>query len=255
MLPAGSRQGEAGTGENGPPFATPGMGRRSPPAMNSGASPSPPPEGWPVSAEGIAYPPKPWRLEGVIHASAWLVPRTSLEGFLPDGIAPVGVGGKALVVTGWAEYGPGSILEYRELLCAAAVRSGKGFGLSVTHIWVDHPSSMAGGRELWGVPKQLARFTNATSLASGGEAWDETGPIASLAFEQTVSLPGTWRVPLRAVQSLRGGIAATKLRVGGRASLGRATWRFAEAGPLAFLSGHRPLLSARLSPAALSFGI
>ncbi|WP_230529972.1 acetoacetate decarboxylase family protein [Microvirga roseola] len=223
--------------------------------MDPRASSPGPPTGWPVSADGIAYPPEPWRLRGELYGSFWLVPRSTVEAFLPEGVAPLAVSDRALVVTGWAVYRPGSVLRYRELLCGVALRADDGFGLSITHIWVDDPASMAGGRELWGVPKQLARFAPTGSGAFGEEARDEGGQIARLTFDRTLPVPGQWPLTLQAVQELRGRLKVTRLRIDGRVDLGRAVWRFSETGPLGFLRGHMPILSVRSGSAVIGFGV
>jgi hypothetical protein len=208
-----------------------------------------------VSADGIAYPPEPWQLRGVFRASLWLVPRSSVEGFLPQGVSPVTLDDKVLILTGWAVYTPGGVLEYRELLCAVAVGSWRTLGVTVTHIWVDNPASMAGGRELWGIPKRLARFTSPESDGFSEEAHDEHGPIARLAFGRTASLPGRWPLPLRTIQSLEGKLKVTRVRATGQVGFGSARWSFDEAGPLAFLHGLRPIVSMRLGSMGVSFGL
>ncbi len=51
-------------------------------------------------------------------------------------------------------------MEYSELIIIAGFLSYKGkFGGWVSHIYVDNPDSVAGGREIWGLPKELAQFT------------------------------------------------------------------------------------------------
>ncbi len=57
-------------------------------------------------------------------------------------------------------YGSGSALEYSELIIIGAIAGYQGkFGGWVTHIYVDNPDSVAGGREIWGLPKELAEFS------------------------------------------------------------------------------------------------
>jgi hypothetical protein len=62
---------------------------------------------------------------------------------------------------------------YHELIIVPAfVRLGRHIGAWISHIYVDHPDSMAGGREIWGLPKQMARFN--WDLAHGRvEAWQD----------------------------------------------------------------------------------
>jgi acetoacetate decarboxylase len=46
------------------------------------------------------------------------------------------------------------VLEYNELIIIAAVLGYKGkFGAWISHIYVDNPDSVAGGREIWGYLK------------------------------------------------------------------------------------------------------
>jgi hypothetical protein len=68
--------------------------------------------------------------------------------------------GKTLACIYAAQYGPGSVLAYNELIVAAALtRFGRHYGFWISHIYVDSPASLAGGREIWGLPKELAEFT------------------------------------------------------------------------------------------------
>jgi hypothetical protein len=83
-----------------------------------------------------AYPPAPWRLSGELT----LIPA------LVRGRSP---GGLMLV-----NYRAGT-LTYNELI----VFSGWTWrGFVVSHIYVDSEASLWGGREIWGLPKQLAEF-------------------------------------------------------------------------------------------------
>ena len=59
-----------------------------------------------------------------------------------------------------ASYDTGSTLRYHELLVATAlVRHGPTIGLWVDHAWVDSATSLAGGRQIWGIPKRRAQFS------------------------------------------------------------------------------------------------
>ena len=55
----------------------------------------------------------------------------------------------------FVSYEEPSPLTYSELLVARLV---EGRRVQVPDIWVDSPASMAGGRELWAIPKGLADF-------------------------------------------------------------------------------------------------
>ena len=96
------------------------------------------------------YPAAPWAMTGSLWLSLFRV-REDV-----DDLRPAGVYGAAFV-----SYEPGSVLTYSELLVARPVpdpAGGHGRRVSITDIWVDSPASMAGGRELWAIPKGLCDF-------------------------------------------------------------------------------------------------
>ena len=100
----------------------------------------------------LEYPAAPWRLQGQLWLSLFRVPGSAGR--------PGGLYGVAFV-----GYEPGSDLTYSELLVARPVRGPGGATprIEITDIWVDSPASMAGGRALWGIPKELCDFTLETS--------------------------------------------------------------------------------------------
>ena len=58
-----------------------------------------------------------------------------------------------------ARYEGDSTLHYGELLVFPALTRVRGsIGIWVSHAYVDSPASLAGGRRMWGVPKDLATF-------------------------------------------------------------------------------------------------
>lgn len=110
---------------------------------------------------GDRVPPAPWRLRGRVT----IVPALAR---LADAQARVGSAGRVVPVAPGrtlggallASYETGSTLRYRELLVASAlVRRGPMLGLWADHVWVDSASSLAGGRQIWGIPKRQARFS------------------------------------------------------------------------------------------------
>jgi hypothetical protein len=67
--------------------------------------------------------------------------------------------GKTLGGVYLSYYEPSSVLEYSELIVIPAVVGYRGkIGGWVSHIYVDNPDSVAGGREIWGLPKEIAEF-------------------------------------------------------------------------------------------------
>lgn len=109
----------------------------------------------------MAYPPAPWTLRGYAVQTLQLVDTRRARQFVPSGLPIVSVlPGKTLGVVYLASYGPGSTLEYNELIIVPALtRYARKLGFWISHIYVDNPDSMIGGRELWGLPKEMAQFT------------------------------------------------------------------------------------------------
>ncbi|MEU4743314.1 acetoacetate decarboxylase family protein [Actinosynnema sp. NPDC023658] len=195
----------------------------------------------------VDFPPEPWVLHGRACVSAWLVPATALP---PLPVRPVTVAGRALVGTAFVDYRPPG-LAYHEVLAAVLVRRGFRIGVSIARIWVDSPVSLAGGRALWGIPKEVADFEWGDDLAAS--ARDSQGPIASVRVRASrfgVRLPvavSTW-------QAFGDGLARTPLRATGRVSPARAAWDIAPDGPLAWLLPHRPLLGVAVDRLRMRFG-
>jgi hypothetical protein len=205
-------------------------------------------------AGGTTYPPEPWHLAGLGHLTTWRVDAARLPA-LPTGVRPATARGRALAVTAFVDYrdsGPAAgMMAYHELLAALVVRHGRGLALSITDIVVDSEVSRAGGRGLWGIPKELARF-------DGLSATDSSGPMASATF-LPLRVLGAAAVPLptlgsSVLQTLHGSTVATSIRAAGRVRLARATWTFPSSGPLAWLRGARPVVSATAAPFRLTFG-
>src|SRR3954454_8778329 len=97
----------------------------------------------------VAYPAAPWTMVGQLWLSIFKL------GADVDELRTAGVYGAAFV-----SYEPGSPLTYSELLVArlVPVEGQRGRRVSITDIWVDSPASVAGGRELWAIPKGLCDF-------------------------------------------------------------------------------------------------
>ncbi|GAB2980168.1 acetoacetate decarboxylase family protein [Saccharothrix stipae] len=195
----------------------------------------------------VSYPPEPWQLHGRAWVSVWLVRATALP---PLPVRPVTLFGRAVVGTAFVDYRPPG-MAYHELLAAVLVREGPRFGVSITRIWVDSPASRAGGRELWGIPKESAEFEWDGDLAAS--AGDAHGPIASVRAGSPrfgVRLPAatsTW-------QAFGRGLARTPLRASGHVAPVGVVWDVAPAGPLAWLLPHRPLLGLAVRGMRMTFG-
>ena len=202
--------------------------------------------------DAVTYPAAPWPLSG----SLWL---TLFRLGADAGTAhPAGLYGAAFV-----SYEEPSPLTYGELLVARPLRSPHGRRVSITDIWVDSPASVAGGRELWAIPKQLAELDHETAHDGpvGTTAWTarvDGRPLATALFRdvsrRAPRLPfraGLWHPGLpdtghtERVATMRGtaGLAPA-----------RARWTFHAYGPLGWLAGARQLGSLLMSGFRMDFG-
>jgi len=109
----------------------------------------------------MTYPPAPWTLKGYAVQTVQLVDIENCRPLIPPELEVVSVWpGKTIGGVYIAAYKAGSTLEYNELIVVAGMVNYSGqIGPWISHIYVDHPDSVAGGREIWGLPKELAEFT------------------------------------------------------------------------------------------------
>jgi acetoacetate decarboxylase len=106
------------------------------------------------------YPLAPWILKGYGFLTLHLVEVTQAEKYIPKDLEIVQVlPGKTIGGLVLGRYEPGSTLTYGELIVVPAlVRQGGNIGAWISHIYVDDLTSVAGGREIWGLPKEEAQF-------------------------------------------------------------------------------------------------
>jgi hypothetical protein len=108
----------------------------------------------------MTYPSPPWHLQGYAIQTLNLVDIDRVRSFIPPELEIVAVlPGKTLASIYISEYQAGSVLEYNELIVAPALVRDRGkVGGWISHIYVDNLDSVAGGREIWGLPKEMAEF-------------------------------------------------------------------------------------------------
>ena len=201
----------------------------------------------------VSYPPAPWAMVGQLWLSVFRL-RDDV-----DDLRPAGTYGAAFV-----SYEPGSPLTYSELLVARLVQApGHGRCASITDIWVDSPASVAGGRDLWAIPKGLCDFDldavrRGPLSTTDWSASLERQPIASATFRD-VSRAAV-RLPFRGT-TWQPGIAETDhaertaaLRGTTRALPARGRWDFAADGPLGWMRQARQVASFRMADFRMSFG-
>jgi acetoacetate decarboxylase len=201
----------------------------------------------------VSYPPAPWHMVGQLWLSIFRVTEA------PGGVRQPGTYGAAFV-----SYEPGSPLTYSELLVARLVDAGSyGKRVSITDIWVDSPASVAGGRELWAIPKGLCDFELDTSHRGplSSTEWSasvERRPIASASFtDVSRAAPrvkfkgGTWQP---GIEDTGGEERTATLQGSSKALPCRGRWDFAPDGPLGWMRGARQLASFRQADFRMSFG-
>jgi len=203
--------------------------------------------------EQVAYPDAPWQMVGSLWVSIFRLKQDV------DELRPAGIYGAAFV-----SYEEGSPLTYSELLVARALpkSAGKGRKVTITDIWVDSPASVAGGRELWAIPKGLCDFELDAShrgplARTGWSASLERRPIARATFKDVSAAAP--RLPFKGVTwqpelPEGGGEKGATLQGSSKALPARAHWEFAADGPLGYLRGARQLASLRQAKFRMSFG-
>ncbi|MFI1444460.1 acetoacetate decarboxylase family protein [Streptomyces fructofermentans] len=199
------------------------------------------------------YPEEPWQLAGQMYLSLWTPPRGELPP-VAEGTRPVTVAGRGLVGAAWVVYENDSVLHYNELLRAVLVRDGARPRVCITDIWVDSAASMAGGRALWGIPKEMAVFDVERAQEASFAAKAQDGPLATGRFTERRRLPGTWPLRYRLTQTLDGRPKTSPVRSRGVVRLARAQWRVPENSPLGPLTRRSPFVSLALRDFTLRFG-
>lgn len=105
----------------------------------------------------MAFPQPPWHMHGRAFVQPFLVDARSVT--LPDGFDAVQLGGRCVGMLALIEYREPSPLVYNELAwLPCAVRANGRRGYYIAKMYVDSDDSLAGGRALWAIPKQRARF-------------------------------------------------------------------------------------------------
>ena len=146
----------------------------------------------------MPYPPPPWRLVGPCAVVTGLIPVDQVRDRVPSDLAIVQVRrGLTVASIMLADYQERATLPYGELaVMPALVRYRRIRGPWISDIWVDSPASLEGGREMWGLAKELARFTwssgatNTATVTAGDQrlgAWSWRRP------DRSVPYPGWFR--------------------------------------------------------------
>ncbi len=148
----------------------------------------------------MLYPPAPWNLQGYAIATLQLVDVALVRPLVPSELEIISLfPGKTLGGIYISSYGLGSVMEYNELIVVSAIANYAGkWGPWISHIYVDNPNSVAGGREIWGLPKEIAQFSwegsdliKASSLGYRITVRQGNSQLCSLNYSQQ-----SWALPL-----------------------------------------------------------
>lgn len=212
----------------------------------------------------VAYPPEPWLLEGDFAVGVFLVPLREIPAHvlahLPAGAHPLVLAGRAVVGVAAVRYNPKGVLAYDELLVALPVVHRARLGVTIPQIWVSSPASRAGGRALWGIPKELmtAHRRNSGRRLQALYRAESRAILAEMSVRVRRSLPGRWSLPLPTVQRVPEEFirSSTFIRssnaVRGSLHLAYTEWTFGS--QLSWLQGRRPVLGAAITQASVVFG-
>jgi acetoacetate decarboxylase len=142
----------------------------------------------------MPYPSAPWNLQGYSLQSLHLIDIDHVRPYVPADLNIFSVfPGKTLGGVYVAAYETGS-LQYNELIVVGAlIWEGGKIGSWISHIYVDNPDSVAGGREIWGLPKQEAKFVWHSASNPSVEV-KRDGQLLCILSSQG-QLPG-WQQPL-----------------------------------------------------------
>ncbi len=193
----------------------------------------------------MPYPPAPWSLKGYCVQTLHLVDTARARQFVPPDLRVVSVlPGKTLGVVYFASYGPGSAMEYDELIVAPALTRHAGrLGFWISHIYVDHPDSVAGGREIWGLPKEMAQFAWETGSKDCVVARQGDRVLATVSWGKQRRL---WQQPLRlpVISRLGPQVLGFQGKVCGRLGISRGKLE---------VPGESPFASLRLGGGGLAY--
>lgn len=206
-------------------------------------------------AAETGYPPEPWNLCGQAYVTVWRLPAEQVTGRVPAGLQPLTVGGQVFVGTAWIDYEPSGLLPYHELLSAVLVRDGVRPIVTITEIWVDSPVSLAGGRAMWGIPKELAQFEMTHEPSFTARADTGAGVVASADIQRGGGLPirlPSWFTVVQAAQGR--GRLQTPVHATGHPHTASANWKINPDGPLGYLHGLTPAVTFALRDFRIRFG-
>ncbi|MFQ5796365.1 MAG: acetoacetate decarboxylase family protein [Candidatus Bipolaricaulia bacterium] len=184
----------------------------------------------------MTIPSPPWRLFGRAHLIITLNRTGRIAPVIPDPLQLRSFQGWTPGVMGIVSYEESPVGAYDEFFLAPArVRYAGRSGLFVSHIWVDSEPSQAGGRRIWGLAKERARFDRHAHGITVRRGNLEVMTLGFPEFGPTIPIRGSVRF-----LSLQGeDVLSWRVTVRGRLRIGRCRWR---------IPGDSPIAGLRLGP-------
>ncbi|MFF4901428.1 acetoacetate decarboxylase family protein [Streptomyces sp. NPDC001068] len=130
----------------------------------------------------------------------------------------------SLTITAVRLQSPTERTRYQELLTAVLTRDGARPRVRVTGIWVDSEVSMAGGRALWGIPKEMATFEVHRARLTSFAARTDEGELAAGRNAVRRHLPGRRLMAYKLAQTADGRIKTSPVRSSAALRLADAEW-------------------------------
>ncbi len=128
-----------------------------------------------VQEKKSLYPPAPWQCQGNLWMGAFLTQNASP---LPPGFQSIfSPRIKIVAIIRYLE-GP---FRYDECIIGSLVRRKLRPGILIEQIWVNHAGSLQAGREIWGLPKQMAHFSWQENHV---QVFDQQEELISISFHK-----------------------------------------------------------------------
>lgn len=201
----------------------------------------------------MAYPKSPWTLKGFVVGTLHWIDSAAVRSLLPSECQLVEIlPGKTLASVYLAKYEDGSALTYSELILFPGLVRYRGHqGVWISHIYVDNPDSMAGGREIWGLPKEMAEFRWESSDRQRVTVFQGEQTLLRLDYQRSFGdLP--LRGKLHGYSILESALLQFAIRGRGWIGLVGSTLEIPASSPLAKLPLSRRKLTYRCSNARLT---
>jgi hypothetical protein len=200
------------------------------------------------------YPPAPWPLKADMFIALVRMPPGSIpRDILPSKIRLGRPDRPMNLAAVFVDYRPGGILSYREFLVGTVNRTMTSG--TILKIWVDSEQSLAGGRDLWFIPKGFGRFKFDVQQGFSGTAFVDERETASLTFVPRWNIPGRWSYRNTVVQQSGDTVRRTTSRFRSRFQIGTGHLHVPADSQVSFLRDGTPFRFTAIRDLTARFGV